>query len=245
MDTDMRCVIIECSQCKSFGPPHLNALLQPVHRCQPFDFITGNYVSLLKGKGRYKPLGVYIDTYSKFVWVQKLKSAGTGKLTVEGPTTISEGYAPACIFMANGGSHFVNKEVDAYYEKKGIKHITIPSYAPYINGLCKGVNKILLQRLQRLCAPDIDGDKLSVEPGRTPYNWPDHLEDAVRAMNDRIMPALLASLRELLFRMRLNCPFNALHNDEDVAGTTTENATTNFRLSEILCNNAHLRSLVQ
>ena len=62
MDTDTRRVIIECPQCKSFGTPHLNALLQPVCRRQPFDLIAGDYVSLPKGKGGYKTLGVYIDT---------------------------------------------------------------------------------------------------------------------------------------------------------------------------------------
>jgi hypothetical protein len=202
-------------------------------------------VSLPKGKGGYKTLGVYIDTYSNFVWVQKLKSAGTGKSTVEGLTTISEGYVPARIFMADGGSHFVNKEVDTYCEKKGIKHITTPSYAPYVNGLCEGANKILLQRLQRLCAPDIDNDESSVEPGKTPYNWPDHLEDAVRAMNDRVMPALRASPRELLFGMQLNRPFDAPRDNENIMGTTAEDATTNFRLSEILRDNVHLRSLIE
>ena len=245
MDTDTRRVIIECPQCKSFGSPHLNALLQPVRRRQPFDLIAGDYVSLPKGKGGYKTLGVYIDTYSNFVWVQKLKSAGTGKSTVDGLTTISEGYAPARIFMADGGSHFVNKEVEAYCEKKGIKHITTPSYAPYVNGLCEGANKILLQQLQRLCAPDIDSDESAVELGKTPYNWPDHLEDAVRAMNDRVMPALLASPRELLFGMQLNHSFKAPHNNNDITETTTEDAVTNFRLSEILRDNVHLRSLIE
>ena len=147
--------------------------------------------------------------------------------------------------MADGGSHFVNKEVEAYCKKKGIKHITTPSYAPYINGLCEGANTILLQRLQRLCAPDIDDDESLAEPSKTPYNWPDHLEDAVRAMNDRVMPALLASPRELLFGMKLNSPFEAPRDDEDIARTTAEETTMNFRLSEILRDNTHLRSLVE
>lgn len=35
------------------------------------------------GKGKFKTLAVWIDTYSNFVWVQKMKTAGTGKTTVD------------------------------------------------------------------------------------------------------------------------------------------------------------------
>ena len=84
-----------------------------------------------------------------------------------------------------------------------------------------------------------------MEPGKTPYNWPDHLEDAVRAMNDRVMPTLLASLRELLFGMQLNRSSETPHNNHDITETTTEDAVTNFRLSEILQDNVHLRSLIE
>src|SRR5882762_8086636 len=77
LDTDCRQACIECPHCKSFGPAKLNALLQPIRQVKPFDLTAGDYVSLPARKGGFKALGVYIDTCSNFVWVSKIKSAGT------------------------------------------------------------------------------------------------------------------------------------------------------------------------
>lgn len=51
--------------------------------------------------------------------------------------------------------------------------------ASWINGLVEGTNKILLHVLKRLCAPN-------------------HLDDAITALNHRILPALKFSPKELL-----------------------------------------------
>jgi transposase InsO family protein len=37
--------------------------------------------------------------------------------------------------MFDGGSHFDNSEVDAFCNEHGVRHITTPAYAPWVNGL--------------------------------------------------------------------------------------------------------------
>ena len=68
MDRDTWQMITECPQCRSFGPRHINTLLQPIRRRMPFDLVSANYLTLLKGKGGYKTVLLIIDTYSPFVW---------------------------------------------------------------------------------------------------------------------------------------------------------------------------------
>ena len=48
------------------------------------DLVSADYLSLLKGKGGYKTVLMIIDTHSSFVWAYKLKTAGTGKTTLDG-----------------------------------------------------------------------------------------------------------------------------------------------------------------
>src|SRR6266481_1518051 len=84
MDRDSKEAIAECPQCKNFGPWFINSLLQPIRRHEPFDLVSADYLSLPMGKGGFKTVLLVTDTFSNFVWVYKLKSAGTGKTTLMG-----------------------------------------------------------------------------------------------------------------------------------------------------------------
>ena len=102
--------------------------------------------------------------------------------------------------MTDGGLHFNNAEVNEYCRQQGIEHITTPAYSPWANGLIENANKILLGRLKHLCAPDledVDGDE--AEPIAMPAQWSEHLDEAIRSMEDRILPALGFTPRELLW----------------------------------------------
>jgi len=124
MDIDCRQVPLECPECKNFGPTHHNALLQPIRRSRPFSLICGDYLSLPNGHGGFKQVGLYIDVYSGFVWGYKLKSAGTAKSTINSLQRIFHDYATPSTFMADGGSHFNNGDVQSFCSSNGVQHIT-------------------------------------------------------------------------------------------------------------------------
>jgi hypothetical protein len=67
-----------------------------------------------------------------------------------------------------------------------------------------------------MCAPDLgEGEYAEMD---TPSNWPDHLEAAVRSINNRILPNLNYSPNELLLGLVVNTkPMTA----EDVQATPT------------------------
>ena len=100
-----------------------------------------------KGKGGYKHLGVYIDTCSGFIWVTKLKSYGTGASTVGSLRRICLDYATPHAFMSDGGKHFNCDVINNYCTEQEIQHITTAKYAPWVNGLVKSTNNLLLLRL--------------------------------------------------------------------------------------------------
>jgi transposase InsO family protein len=244
LDTDCRQACIECSHCKGFGPAKLNALLQLIRRVRPFDLMAGDYVSLPTGKGGFKTLGVYIDTCSNFVWVSKIKSAGTRLTTRESLQRICLDYATPRAFMSDGGSHFKNGTVDEFCDNNNIQHIVTPAYAPWVNGLVESTNNLLLSRLKRLCAPDLDEDPGEVDPKSIPWNWPEHLDEAVRAINDRIIPALNTTPREILFGMALHPDTNS-EPPLTPQPTSTEDLDTHFTLTDSFRYNTHIRSLTE
>src|SRR6266481_7657371 len=151
----------------------------------------------------FKTILVVIDMFSMFTWVYKLKSAGTGKTTLTGLQDLCLHYRKPDRFMTDGRSHFDNEEVDMYCRENNIEHITTPAYAPWTNGLIENSNKILLGHLKRMCAPDLDDAEANdPDPEATPTRWTDHLDEAVHSMNDRILPALGFTPRELLWGQR-------------------------------------------
>jgi transposase InsO family protein len=204
MLTDCKQALLECPKCKSFGAATRNSALQPIHRTQLFALVAGDYLSLPVGKGGFKTVGLYIDTYSGFVWGTKLKTMGTGKTTIASLKRIFHDYAVPKSFMSDGGSHFNNNEVDQFCSGERVQHIVTPAYAPWVNGLIENANQLLLGRLKHLCAPNHDNTENAITiagpiPSPVPESWPEHLDKAIRRMNDHILPALKATPRELLF----------------------------------------------
>jgi hypothetical protein len=107
--------------------------------------------------------------------------------------------------MSDGGRHFDNNEVRQLCKEWGTETHVVPAYSPWINGLVEGTNKLLLHVLKRLCAPDLndeEAEKTKVED--IPKSWPEHLDEAIRTLNGRLLPALKFSPKELLLGLVVN-----------------------------------------
>ncbi|OJT13171.1 Pro-Pol polyprotein [Trametes pubescens] len=215
LDASILNAIQHCARCKSFGPTHLHALLDPITRRHPLELLVGDYLSMPDGKGGYHTVGVYLDTFSQHVWAFKYKTAGTAKTTTDSLRQIFQGFAPPETFMTDGGKHFNNNNVKDYCKTWGVKPHVVAAYSPWVNGLVEGTNKLLLHVLKRLCAPDVGEDSWDAEVTQKdwdslPRQWTEHLDDAVKCLNYRILPALKFSPKELLLGKIVNTPTTAI-----------------------------------
>ena len=205
LDESIVTAISDCARCKNFGGTHLHALLQPITRRHPFELLVGDYLSMPPGKGGYHTIGLYLDTFTQHIWGYKFKTAGTGKTTVKSLEDIYSGFAPAEVFMSDGGKHFKNNEVRQCCEKWGSRHHVVAAYSPWINGLVEGTNRILLYVLARLCAPEVGEDGWqTMNWANLPKTWPDLFDEAIQILNWRILPALKFSPKELLLSLIVN-----------------------------------------
>ena len=202
MDQSITKAILECGKCKSFGATHLHSLLEPITRRHPFELMAADTLSMPKGKGGYTKLGLWMDVYAQRVWITKLKSAATGKTSRRSYGDICDLFTASETLMTDGGPEFDNEELREECAKRGTKLQICPAYSPWINGLLEGTNAILLNRLKRMCAPDLGEDEYTTMD--VPSSWPDHLEDAVRCINNRILPNLKYSPNELLLGIVVN-----------------------------------------
>jgi hypothetical protein len=216
--------IQNCGECLNFGSAHLHALLQPITRRHPFELLVGDYLAMPKGKGGYKEVGLYLDTASQRVFGFKYKTHGSAVTTKSALNTLFHGYAPWETFQTDGGSHFDNEEVRRICKVFGVKTHVVAKYSPWINGLVEGTNKILLGILKRLCAPDLgeEGWKKIEDWEHLPANWPDHFDNAIFLLNNRILRALDHTPNELFFAMVIN-----------TAETGVETASAEIMLDDI------------
>src|SRR6266481_4822814 len=243
MDRDSKTAVIECPRCRNFCPKYINSLLQPIRCREPFDLISVDYLSLPMGKGGFKTVLLITDTFSNFTWAYKLKSAGTGKTTLTGLNDLCLHYWQPDTFMTDGGAHFNNSEVNEYCRLQGIEHITTPAYAPWTNGLIENTNKILLGRLKRLCAPDLEDDTVNdPDPKATPAHWTEHMDEAIRSMNDRILPALGFTPRELLWGLRETAEGRVRVMEMEA---TQDDTTHHFTFSDLLRSQGHTAALAE
>jgi len=231
LDASILAAIGDCSKCKNFGTPHLHSLLEPITRRHPFELLVGDYLTLPKARG-YNTLGVYLDTFSQHIWAFKHKSTGTARTTIDGLAQIFRNFTASETFMSDGGKHFNNTVVKDFCAKWSCDTHVVAAYSPWINGLVEGTNKILLHVLKRLCAPSLGEDGYeTLTWSNLPLNWPDHLDDAITALNHRILPALKFSPKELLLGQIINTPRTDLSNSASV-----------IRLSDI---NVHMAYVAQ
>lgn len=175
------------------------SLLQPITRRQPMELLVGDYLAMPKGKGGFMEIGVFVDTFTQRAWGFKFKTHGTRWTTIACLNHIEREHGAPGALMVDGGSHFANDEVREWCTKRGVKFVVVSAYSPWVNGLCEGTNGRLLGRLKRLCAPDLgeDGWAKITSFEDLPRNWPEHLDDAIRSLNHRIIPAFKYSPHEL------------------------------------------------
>ena len=64
LDASIVKAITSCGHCKNFGRTFLHSLLMPITRRHPFELLTGDYLSMPAGKGRFLKIGLYIDVFS-------------------------------------------------------------------------------------------------------------------------------------------------------------------------------------
>jgi hypothetical protein len=222
MDQSITKAILDCGKCKGFGTKHLHSLLEPITRRHPFELMAADTLSMPKGKGGFTKLGIWMDVYAQRIWVTKLKKSATGKSSTKSYGDICDLFTASETLMTDGGPEFDNEELRAECVKRGTKLQICPAYSPWVNGLLEGMNSILLNRLKRMCAPDLGEDEY--ETMELPSNWPDYLEAAVRYINNRILPNLKYSPNELLLGIVVNTTPTEF--TETSAGPTLEEVET-------------------
>ena len=225
LDGSILAGIKDCAHCKNFGGSHTHALLDPITQRHLFKLVVGDYLSLLKGFRGHHSVGLYLDTYSQHVWGFKYKVTPSGKTTQDAIEKIFHKFAPAEVFMTDGGPHFNNNAVRESCAKWGTETHVVSAYSLWVNGLVEGANKILLHILKRLCSPNLgEDDYNTAEWENIPTSWLKHFEEAIRIMNWRLLPSLKFSPKELLLGLVVNTkPTNV---DQSVLSVTEQEVAT-------------------
>jgi hypothetical protein len=106
----------------------------------------------------------------------------------------------------------------------------VAKYSPWVNGLVEGNNRILQAILKTLCAPDLgeEGWKKIETWEDLPVNWPDHFDNTIFILNNRILRALDHTPNEMFFGMVIN-----------TTETGVEEASTGITMNDIEVQQVH------
>jgi transposase InsO family protein len=205
VDKSVVTAINGCGRCKNFGASHIHSLLEPITRRHPFELFVADYLSMSMGIGGYHTIALVMDVFTRFRWGFKLKTKGTAKSTVASLQNVCNMFSSPESLMTDGGSHFDCKAVRDFCAQEDITLQIISPYSPWIAGLIENGNSNLLSILRRLCAPNLgEDDYETMQWVDLPKNWPIHFDDAIRILNNRLMPSLQCSPAELMFGLVIN-----------------------------------------
>src|SRR4051812_33034948 len=157
---------------------------------------------MLRGRGGFTKISLQVDVYSQHVWADKLKMVASGSTTCKSINNICSTFTSPKALMVDGGPKFDNNAVHKMCTSCNIELRIIPGYSPWINGLVEGMNAKLLGRLKQLCSPNLGKDEYNAMD--VPASWPDHLEAAIKAINNGILSNLKFSPNELLLGLVIN-----------------------------------------
>ena len=207
-----------------------------MHRCT-FELLIGDRLFMLPGKGGFTEIRVYEDAFLQKLWGFKSKSAW-GKNTVDSLRCISWAFVAPDMIIVEGRSHFNCEEVCEHCDSIGSKLHVVAAYSPWLNKLLEGSNGILLNALKWLCAPNLGDDnyaKMTIKDISS--NWPEHLDTAIKHLNDQILPALKYSSNDLLLGLIMNShhtddPERLRHQSPNITRVciTSSTGTTSWQL---------------
>jgi transposase InsO family protein len=198
MCTQVDQVIAECSRCKQFGQRFQRLLLMPVVRFRPFQTVAMDYLSMPKGRGGHDTILVAIDLFSKFVVASSFKGPAGARHTITMLDTIRSHLLTPDEILTDNGTHFQNQAVATWCTTNHCRQTFAAAYAHV--GSVENANRLVLERLRRLCNVDIN---LVPKPSDVDaVSWVVNLQDAVRFLNDRKVKFLAGlSPCEVLFGM--------------------------------------------
>lgn len=232
LDASISTAILKCGWCKNFRATHLHSLLEPIMRRRPFELLVGDYLSMPNGKGGFTKIGLYADVFSQKLWAYKSKTM-KGKDTVNSLQHISQAFVAPTTFMADEGPYFNCHEVKDFCESIRTHLHIVASYSPWINGngLLEQSDRILLDALKYLCAPDLGEDDFEKMATKDILkSWPDHLETTIKNLSDHILPSLKFSPNKLLLGVPTTIPPAA--NPEDILPPTKSDILLHLMIAE-------------
>ena len=193
---DVAQYVSTCLACAHFGVTKRSTAIRPILTCGPFDMLGIDYIGPLDvtSHGNRYILHI-IDYFTRFSFARGTRGNGQAE-TQWVVDDFCEKYATPLVVYSDRGTHFVGQKMQAYWTRKGIKHVASPSASPKSTGMVEVHNGLLEERIRRL---------LAAEPSK---EWDQVLLRATRALNTREVRVHGYSPFQLLFGIppRLNLP---------------------------------------
>lgn len=208
-------VISSCPKCSLFGPRMQKLLLQPIIRFYPFQTVAMDYLTMPPVKGGLDTILVAIDLFSKFVLTYAFRGPATAVHTLHMLDDIATNFVTPDEILTDNGTHFRNARVAQWCQSNSTRQTFSAPYAHV--GSVENANRLVLERLRRICNVHSGIVPPTLTPATTTTNWSSSLHLATKAINDRKLSFLAGfSPREVLFGLNSTRPWSGERGDLNI-----------------------------
>jgi transposase InsO family protein len=127
---------------------HLSSTKQkPLHAKRPFELIhsdlSGRWSQPSFGKSEYYI--TFVDDYSKYTWVKFLRRKSDATKAIHDFVSEHDRQGQSILrFRTDNGGEYVNKELEGFFQSKGIIHELTPAYSHESNGVAERYNRTIV-----------------------------------------------------------------------------------------------------
>ena len=102
---------------------------------------------------------IVVDAYSKYPEIVDMGHNTTSAATVRELRKTFSTYGLPRVCVSDNGPQLVSEEIEEFFRKNGIEHITIPPYSPYCNGLAERMVQTWKGAMKKMNLVDKDRGK--------------------------------------------------------------------------------------
>jgi transposase InsO family protein len=140
-------LIFECDQCALSKSTKQKPLTSSSHAKRPFELIhsdlSGRWSQPSFGKSEYYI--TFVDDYSKYTWVKFLRQKSDATKAIHDFVSEHDRQGQNILrFRTDNGGEYVNKELEGFFQSKGIIHELTPAYSHESNGVAERYNRTIV-----------------------------------------------------------------------------------------------------
>lgn len=208
-----------CSTCVVVkqGQPHNQGTMVVWSPQRPLETVAMDVVGPLPTVTGYKYVLTIIDVFSRYLVSLPLRQQTAAEIATAFVNQWVCVFGVPVSILTDRGAAFVGSLMESLCVRLGVRHLRTSAVHPQTNGVCERVHRTMVQLLHAVTEGDVKS------------NWPEQLPLITFMINNSISTTTGVSPQSLMFKMKIQAPFDMYQSQQHVL---EEDRKNDFTISE-------------